>query len=439
MRGIFSRKRKSPIRTVVERRAKTMQHEFDIPGRQEQRFELETAMAALVGKLESRCESAVNSGNGGQKKVAANSLPQGKSVSEKQKKAAEHPLTAGKSASERQEKAAEHPLPERMPGIERQEKMAEHPPLKRKPGNGGPENMGGRSASSPVLAALVEPGSVVAEQFRKLKARIHRMNASRSLKTIMITSPMCGEGKSFMAANLGVTLARESNNRVLLIDCDLQNPGLTKYFGLENERGLSDYIQTGGEPRELVKETGIERLRILPAGIVEGNPADLIESNKMKALLNELNSQDETEFIIIDSTPILATTAPEVLSALVDGVIFVVRAGVTPRETVEQALVSLEPQKILGAVLNDLVFKTPGLRSTYFGTNGYYYRYGYGNGGGEKNAGDKKRKMFRFGWRKKENGKGRKIAASEVDPRVKEIFDRAQAEADRVMRNPKQQ
>jgi protein-tyrosine kinase len=246
----------------------------------------------------------------------------------------------------------------------------------------GPKTRPGKL--NPFLVTLFEPGSIVAEQFRKLKAKIHRLNASGSLKTIMITSSTNGEGKSFIAANLGVSLAREIHNRVLMIDCDLRNPTLTKYFGIGNGRGLSEYLQGKGELREFVKETGIERLRILPAGMAENAPADLIASNKMKALLGELKSQPETQFIIIDSTPLLATTEPEVLAALVDGIILVVRAGVTPRETVEQAMASLENEKILGAVLNELVFKTPGLRSSYFGTNGHYYKYGYGYGYGNR-------------------------------------------------------
>jgi exopolysaccharide/PEP-CTERM locus tyrosine autokinase len=266
----------------------------------------------------------------------------------------------------------------------------------------------GSSTSNPFLVTFVEPESVVAEQFRKLKAKIHRLNASKSLKTIMITSAMDGEGKSFTAANLGVSLAREIHNRVLMIDCDLRNPTLTEYFGLENRRGLSDYIQGGGGLQDLVKETRIERLRILPAGMAENAPADLIASNKMKALLNELKSQPETEFVVIDSPPLLATTEPEVLATLVDGVIFVVRAGVTPRETVEQAMASLEKGKILGAVLNDLVFKTAGLRSSYFGMNGYYYKHGYGHGSRETNIEEDKQKKIRFGWRKKGTEQERK-------------------------------
>ena len=259
----------------------------------------------------------------------------------------------------------------------------------------------GPGKSNPFLVTFCEPGSVVAEQFRKLKTKIHRLKASRSLKTIMITSALDGEGKTFTAANLGASLAREIHSRVLMVDCDLRNPTLAKCFGVQNGTGLSEYIQGKGELRELVKETGIERLRILPAGKAEVAPGDLISSKRMKALLNGLKSHTETDFVIIDATPILATAEPEVLAALVDGIIIVVRAGVTPRETVEQAMVSLEKEKILGAVLNDLVFKTPGLRSTYFGTDGYYYKYGYGNGNGQTTAKEDKRKMFRLErWKK---------------------------------------
>jgi capsular exopolysaccharide synthesis family protein len=206
---------------------------------------------------------------------------------------------------------------------------------------------------------------------------------------------------------------------VLIVDCDLRNPNLAKYFGVQNGRGLSEYIQGTGELRKLVKATGIERLRILPAGKAAVTPGDLIASKRMKALLNGLKSHTQTDFVIIDATPILATAEPEVLAALVDGIIIVVRAGATPRETVEQAMVSLEKKKILGAVLNDLVFKTPGLRSSYFGTNGYYYKYGYGNGNGQTTAKEDMRKIFRLErWKKKEvSGNG-----ENPEPDVRKLF-----------------
>ncbi len=98
----------------------------------------------------------------------------------------------------------------------------------------------------------------------------------------------------------------------------------------------------------------------------------------MEALVHELKSRYPDRYVIFDSTPLLATTEPEVLGKLVDGIIIVVRAGVTPRETVKQAIASLEKEKILGVVLNVVEFKSSGLFSRYFGSDGYYYRYGYG-------------------------------------------------------------
>jgi Mrp family chromosome partitioning ATPase len=95
----------------------------------------------------------------------------------------------------------------------------------------------------------------------------------------------------------------------------------------------------------------------------------------MEALIRELKERYSDRYIILDSTPILATSEPEVLSKLVDGIIFVVRAGQTPRETVKQAISALEKDKILGVVLNDLQFKSSGLTNRYFGSDDSYYGY----------------------------------------------------------------
>jgi len=112
----------------------------------------------------------------------------------------------------------------------------------------------------------------------------------------------------------------------------------------------------------------------------------MIGSEKMKALIQELKERYNDRYIIFDSTPLLSTAEPEVLSKLVDGILLVVRAGVTPRETVKQAISSLEKEKILGFVLNDLQFKSSGLSSRYFGSDGSY-GYGYGKGRGESRKG----------------------------------------------------
>jgi Mrp family chromosome partitioning ATPase len=97
----------------------------------------------------------------------------------------------------------------------------------------------------------------------------------------------------------------------------------------------------------------------------------------MEALIQELKERYNDRYIILDSTPMLATSEPEVLSKLVDGIVFVVRAGVTPRETIKQAVSTLEKEKILGVVLNDLQFKSSGLTNRYFGSDDSYYGYRY--------------------------------------------------------------
>ena len=235
------------------------------------------------------------------------------------------------------------------------------------------------------LVVYFEPNSLASEQFRKLRAHLLKLKIPEPPKTIMVTSATNGEGKSFVAANLAVGIANELHFQALLVDCDLRNPSLSKWFGLEEDRGLSDYLTGNGGPTEIILRTEMEKLSLLPAGKVPDNPTELIGSKRMEALVQELKLKTQERYVIFDSTPLLATTEPEVLSRWVDGIILVVRAGLTPRETIVQALKRIEKEKILGVVLNGLDFRTSALHSRYFGSDGYYYKYGYGKkGNGEK-------------------------------------------------------
>jgi len=228
------------------------------------------------------------------------------------------------------------------------------------------------------LVSFFEPASLASEQFRKLRTYLFRLNFSEPLRTIMVTSATSGEGKSFVTANLGVGIAHDLHAHALLVDCDLRNPTLSQWLGVQNGKGLSDYLKGNGTLPGLLKKTGIEKLTVLPAGHVQDNPAELLGSKRMEALVSELKSRYDDRLIIFDATPLLATTEPEVLSKLADGIILVVRAGMTPRETAKQAIASLDRGKVIGVVLNDLAFKSGGLYSRYFGADGYYYHYGYG-------------------------------------------------------------
>ena len=254
-----------------------------------------------------------------------------------------------------------------------------------------------RVASDQRLVSFFQPGPIASEQFRKLRTFLFRYKSTEFPRTIMVTSATDMEGKTFVSANLAAGIASDLHAHALLVDCDLRKSDLAQWFRLQNiKKGLSDYLIGDGEISELLMKTEIEKLRVITGGTVQDNPAELIGSKKMETLIHELKSRDDDRFLIFDSTPLLATSEPEVLAKLVDGIIIVVKAGVTPRETVKQAIASLEKEKIIGFVLNDVQFKSPGLSSRYFGSGGYYYRYGYGFGKENSNHQSKWKKIFRF-------------------------------------------
>lgn len=246
------------------------------------------------------------------------------------------------------------------------------------------------------LVSILQPGSLAAEQFRKLRTYLLRGKNSEFPKTVMVTSATNAEGKTFVSANLAAGIVQDLHAHALMVDCDMRSPQLSRWFGLSEDKGLSEYLSGDGSLSDLLKKTGVEKLSILSGGAVRDNPTELIASKKMETLIDELKTRYRDRYIIFDSTPLLATTEPEVLAKLVDGIIIVIKAGVTPRETVKQAIASLDKEKIIGFVLNGLEFKSSGLSTRYFGSNGYYYTYGYGYGKGKSNGESRWKKIFPF-------------------------------------------
>jgi len=227
------------------------------------------------------------------------------------------------------------------------------------------------------LVSFFAPSSMVTEQFRRLRTLIINPGVRNAPKIIMVASAMSGEGKSFVAVNLATIIAVELHSHALLVDCDLRNPSITRWFGLQEKKGLSDYLMGEAEIQDLLIKTSIDKLSILSGGSIKDNPVELIGSKKMKTLVQDLKSRYDDRYIIIDSSPILATTEPSVLNEMVDGIILVVKSGDTPRETIQQAVKLLNKNKILGIVLNNMQFKTKALFQRYFGTNHQYYDYSY--------------------------------------------------------------
>ena len=225
------------------------------------------------------------------------------------------------------------------------------------------------------LVSFFATSSMVTEQFRRLRTHVFQPGVGNAPKIIMVASAMSGEGKSFVAVNLASIIALELHSHALLVDCDLRNPSITRWFGLQEKKGLSDYLIGKAEIQDLLIKTPIDKLSILSGGSIQTNPVELIGSKRMKTLVQDLKSRYDDRYIIIDSSPILATTEPGVLNEMIDGIILVVKSGETPRETVQQAIKLLNKNKILGVVLNNMEFKTKAMLQRYFGADHQYYDY----------------------------------------------------------------
>lgn len=202
------------------------------------------------------------------------------------------------------------------------------------------------------IVSYFNPKSFEAEQFRKLAANILFQNMENPSRCILITSATEGEGKSFLTANLAVSLAKSLEEPVLLMDCDLRKPRLHKMFGISNAPGLSDHFIRGVELSALVQGTTIDHLTILPAGNESFHSAELLSSKRMLQVLKTVKSLHKDGIILIDSPPPVSTAEPVAIAKQVDNVILVVKYGATPKGMIEDVIKAIGKEKILGVVLN---------------------------------------------------------------------------------------
>jgi capsular exopolysaccharide synthesis family protein len=219
------------------------------------------------------------------------------------------------------------------------------------------------------LACFLDSKSPFAESYRFIRTGIFFSSVDNPARVILLTSSSPKEGKTTDASNLAITLAA-NGEKVLLIDADLRNPRIHKIFKLkDSDVGLSNVLTGGTGVNDAIRETQVPNLFVLPAGQHPPNPAELLESQKMKDFLTWASNNFKK--VIIDTPPVMAVADPIILSAVVDGVIFVIRSGVTHRKQVIQALNKLsETQvKIFGIVLNRVRAST----DNYYYP--YYYRY----------------------------------------------------------------
>jgi len=204
-----------------------------------------------------------------------------------------------------------------------------------------------------------------AERFRTLRSRLFQIAATQPIRRLVITSSVPQEGKTFVTANLAQSFARQPECRVLIIDADLRASRLHVPFGAPEIPGLSEYLQ-GQADEEKITQVGPEgNLCLIPGGRSVSNPSELLHSDRMKLLLENMSKM--FDWILLDTPPALAVHDASALAGLCDGVLFVVRAGSTDVETAEKASSEFRDKNLLGVVLNRV--EKEELHS------GYYYGY----------------------------------------------------------------
>jgi exopolysaccharide/PEP-CTERM locus tyrosine autokinase len=223
------------------------------------------------------------------------------------------------------------------------------------------------------LVTISKPQSFEAEQFRMLKSQLLFPASSNRPRSIMVTSALPGEGKSFVSANLAASVAQNINEYVLLVDCDIRKPTIHKNFGIADGPGLSDYLSSNISLSSLLLATVVDKLKILPGGRSVKNPAELLSSQKMSELFQEIASRYNDRYIIVDSPPPKLTSETSVLAKHVDGILLVVRYRSTPRKLVQDLTEMIGKEKIIGVVLNKCDFKSASYDYNRYGKYTKYY------------------------------------------------------------------
>jgi len=202
-----------------------------------------------------------------------------------------------------------------------------------------------------VICILGAGQDAVAEQFRLLGTRLEHLRERRRLKTILITSSLPEEGKSFVAWNLAVAAAQRGRNRVLLLESDLRQAGYCSALGLSPVPGLKECCSSSDELSQFVYRISGLDVCLLPAGQSPNPPMRTLASRRMRQVLEE--SGEVFDWVLVDSAPLLPVADSVVLAHLCDGVLLVVRRNRARKSTLKEGLERVEPEKLLGLVLND--------------------------------------------------------------------------------------
>ena len=273
-----------------------------------------------------------------------------------------HPPPAKKQPPKDAAAAGKKTLP--APSIESLQPSEKLPVQKGVPPTNG-HNIG------PGLISILNPYSLETDLFKTLRGKILFPMSGKPPKSLMVTSAVPGEGKTFVASNLAVNVAQNIAEYVLLVDCDLRRPRMHQMFGFNQVKGLSDHLSNGTGLYDLLLKTVVDKLTLLPAGTPPRNPSEILSSAKMANLIDEVKTRYDDRYLIIDSPPPMLAPETSAIAKRVDGIIIVIKYGDTPLKLIEQMMESLDKEKIIGAVLNRFDAHTSG----YYGYKKYHKYY----------------------------------------------------------------
>ena len=204
----------------------------------------------------------------------------------------------------------------------------------------------------PSVNVFVNPDSSAggSEQFRTLRSRLYQMRSNQPLRTLLVTSSIPTEGKTFVTNNLAQAIIRQPDRRALIIDADLRRSRLHVPLGAPSSPGLTDYLRGTADMISIIQQGEEGNLCFIPGGDEVTNPSELIANGRMKMLLDRL--APIFDWIILDSPPCLLVADASMLADLCDGVLLVTRAGVTPAGTAQRACQELRGRNVVGVVLN---------------------------------------------------------------------------------------
>lgn len=210
------------------------------------------------------------------------------------------------------------------------------------------------------------PSAPAAEAYRSLRTRLMRLQASKGIRSIMLTSSVPSEGKTLTALNLVLSCAQLGELRILLVDADLRSRGLTRLLEIPGRPGLSDVLSGKSSAEEVVLSTEHENLSVIAAGSTSNNPAELFANARWSEFIQW--AKKSFGIMLIDAPPIHSLADAELIGAACDGALIVVKAFSTPRAMAQKCAARLDKKKLMGIVFNGLSSSGAEDRYSYFGT-----------------------------------------------------------------------